>query len=246
MNKWIVGLTKYMYNEIINKLNCILIENQRDYNRYKDYLDVVIAPSQGANGPFIKYKKNKPKLKYTLVFDPWLYKNYRQRYIFENRFSYVLVGYYYPAIYHFKRVPVSRMVHFPWAVPDDFVIKDPIKPLTQNYILVFGESRSDVYDTRNCTNRYYFVKSYSRSGAYKVVTGFDYIKWLGQFDAIIAATSLNVKYRHVVAKYFEVPASGALLFAQEAEDLDIIGFKDNKNGIIFNKENFKDKVEQHL
>ncbi|NVM05309.1 MAG: glycosyltransferase family 1 protein [Candidatus Helarchaeota archaeon] len=245
-NKWIVGLTKYLINTIIRELTCILIENQHDYNHYKDYLDVIIALEPGFCGPFIKYEKGKPKLKYVITYDPWVDTNVKQRYFLEASFSFILVGYYNPALFHFKNISKEKIIHFPWAIPDNFINKKQIKTPTQDYIMVFGESRTNVYETRNWCKKFDFVKSHSRSGAYKVVTGLDYFNWLAEFNAIIAATSLKPKFRHTVAKYFEIPASGALLFAQEAEDLALLGFKDNENCIIFNKENFKQKVYDYL
>ena len=47
-------------------------------------------------------------------------------------------------------------------------------------------------------------------------------------------------------KYFETVAAGALLIGQYCQDLELLGFQDGYNCIIFNKENFKKKVKKYL
>jgi spore maturation protein CgeB len=47
-------------------------------------------------------------------------------------------------------------------------------------------------------------------------------------------------------KYFEIPATGALLFAQETDDLNRLGFKDMDNCVVFNRRNFVKKVQDYL
>ncbi len=245
-NKWLAGITSYKHNRIIKNLNCIVLENQQDYNKYKEDLDVIIAPEPGYCGPFIKYQKRKPKLKYIELSDPHLDTELRQDYILENNFSFILAIYYSPTLFHFKKIPKKRIISFPRSIPDEFIYKGPIRTPTQNYIMVFGQTRDAIYETRKWCKKFDFVKTFPHSSINKILTDSEYFKWLQEFDAIIAAGSLDPKYKLVMPKYFEVPASGSLLFAQEADDLPLLGFKNNNNCIIFNKENFKKQAYDYL
>ncbi|MHA1342109.1 MAG: glycosyltransferase [Promethearchaeota archaeon] len=246
INKWLAGITRYYINGIIQDFNCIIIENQKSYNKYKEELDVIIAYEPGYGCPFIKYQRGKPDLKYIQFSDPHLDVTERLKYILNNDFSYLLVIYYNPTIYHFKNFPKEKIVHFPWAIPEIFINKGPIKNSNQDKIMIFGQTHEKIYETRRWCEKFKFVDSMPYSAINKVLNDIEYFRWLQNFDAIIAAGSLNPKYRLVMVKYFEIAASGALLFAQEAEDLDLLGFKDFQNCIIFNKKNFEKKAQDFL
>ncbi len=92
-----------------------------------------------------------------------------------------------------------------------------------------------------------FVESAENSGVEnKMMTDEEYFIWLSKLDAAIAAGSLDKKYRLTLPKYFEILSAGSLLFAQETDDLYLLGFKDNENCIVFNRENFELKVRNYL
>ncbi|MFX0134335.1 MAG: glycosyltransferase, partial [Candidatus Hodarchaeota archaeon] len=170
----------------------------------------------------------------------------KQKYILENNFSFILTSYYNPAVYHFEHILKEKLILFPWAIPDTFLYNGHIKTPTQDFLMIFGQFRSIIYETRNWCKKFNFVKTFHHSGEAKTLRGLEYFKWLRNFNAIIAATSLRPEYRHTIAKYFEIPASASLLFAQESDDLALLGFEDNKNCIIFNKKNFKQKAYDYL
>lgn len=246
-NRWVVAVTPYRMNAIIKELNCIIIQNQKDYERYKDDLNVIISTAVGWSAPYIKYEKRKPDLKYIIIGDPHHKADEKQRYFIENDFSYVLAHYYNPTIFHFRHIPKEKILHFSWSIPDEFINRKEIKMHNQDYILLFGATNDEAYETRIWCKNFNFVKSVSYSGVEnKVMIGRAYFDWLQQFDAATAAGSLNPRYRLVMPKYFEIASVGSLLFAQEAEDLELLDFKDNENCIVFNNENFEEKARAYL
>ncbi len=68
----------------------------------------------------------------------------------------------------------------------------------------------------------------------------DYIASLTQFRAAIAACEY-----YPVAKYFEIPLAGCVLFAQKCEDFDRLGFKHGENCVVVNRGNLN-KIVDHF
>ncbi|MFX1451706.1 MAG: glycosyltransferase [Promethearchaeota archaeon] len=246
-NKWLSAVTPYRINGIMNYFPSIVIETQKDYNKYKNKLDALITTEMGWSAPIIKYNKTKPPLKYIEMSDPQKYPRKREKYFYNNHFSYVLGYYYYPTLYHMKNLPKEFLLHFPWSVPDQFVNLNEIRSATQNYLMIFGAMNSEQYETRTWCKSFEFVRVSTNSGCRnKIFSDEDFFRWLINFDAMIAAGSLDPKYQLVVPKYFEIASVGSLLFAQEAKDLPLLGFKDNKNCITFNKANFEENAKEYL
>jgi hypothetical protein len=67
-----------------------------------------------------------------------------------------------------------------------------------------------------------------------------YVAYLTQFRAGIAACEY-----YPVAKYFEIPLAGCVLFAQRCEDFDRLGFENGRNCIIVDKKNLN-KFSEHF
>ncbi len=246
-NRWVAAVTSYRINAMIKELNIIIIQNQKDYDKYKNDLDVIIAGEPGWGAPHIKYVKNKPRLKYASMSDPHSKIVEWQNYFLENDFSYTLAYYYNPTIFHLRKIPKHKIIHWTWAIPDQFINEKEVRIRNQNYILIFGATNGEAYETRNWCKSFNFVQTMNYSGVEnKVLTDREYFGWIKQFDAVIAAGSLHRKYRLVVPKYFEIASAGGLLFAQEAEDLKLLGFEDKKNCIIFNKKNFEVQARTYL
>jgi len=53
-------------------------------------------------------------------------------------------------------------------------------------------------------------------------------------------------YDYTLAKYFEIPACGALLFGQPTADLPALGFEDGVNFVAVTPEDFREKMEHYL
>ena len=67
-----------------------------------------------------------------------------------------------------------------------------------------------------------------------------YVAHLTQFRAAIAACEY-----YPVAKYFEIPLAGCVLFAQKCEDFERLGFKHGENCVVVNKNNLN-KIVSHF
>jgi len=69
----------------------------------------------------------------------------------------------------------------------------------------------------------------------EIKVGEDYVKELHKYFCGVATPSI---LDYIVAKYFEIPATGSLLLAKHSPDLDKIGFIENKHYIKIDKDNF--------
>ncbi len=61
-----------------------------------------------------------------------------------------------------------------------------------------------------------------------------------------AAFTCCSSMKYTLMKYFEIPASGALLFAEETEDLSGLGYIDGVNYIQVSEDNFSEKFEYYF
>ena len=71
----------------------------------------------------------------------------------------------------------------------------------------------------------------------------DYPSYLSKYCASIAAATF-----YPVIKYFEIPAAGCLTFMEvtEKNDCKILGFKDGKNAIFINEDNYEEKFLEFI
>jgi hypothetical protein len=251
LDQFTCATTPYLIRGIIQRFNCELITNQKEYDELYDKVDVLLSLEPQFGAPVIKWKrglfrKKRKVLSYVMYSDPHALK-WRERYFLENGISFVLALYYAPTRYHFKKIPDDLIVHFPWSVPDQFISIDPLISRNQDTICCFGGAKSDAYELRNWCRGFPFVHASSNSGVEnKQYANEDYFTWLRGYDAIIAAGSDAPQYKLTTPKYFEIPASGALLFGQETEDLDRLGFRHMKNCVVFQRDTFEEMAREYL
>lgn len=69
----------------------------------------------------------------------------------------------------------------------------------------------------------------------------DYLKMVSYFKAGVAACEY-----YPVAKYFEIPLAGCVLFAQKCEDFDRLGFVHGENCVVVNKGNLNKLIPHFL
>ena len=69
------------------------------------------------------------------------------------------------------------------------------------------------------------------------VRGSDYGELLSKYAGALALTEF-----YPVPKYFEIPLAGCVCFAQYHREYEELGFKDYKNCIYVNKDNFKERI----
>jgi len=252
-NQWCSATTFYLVEAIKSRFEYVYIQSQSDYEENLGSVDILISMEPGWASPVLELTRTsglREKLSgipsYIFYSDPHSGK-WREDYFLNNGLDYVLTFYNGPIRYHFRKIPPNKLVHFPWSVPDQWVGNSPIRFNGQSKICCFGGSKSDAYVVRNWCRTFDFVESFANSGVEnKIMTDDEYIDWLSQKDAAIAAGSDSVKYRLTVPKYFEIPAAGCLVFAQHTDDLGLLGFKHNENCIIFDRSNFKELAKEYL
>jgi len=252
-NRWCSATTYHLVEEIKRRFQCVYIETQQEYEKCLGDLDVLLSMEPGWAAPQLKFVRT-PELQakldripsYILYSDPHA-NQWRQEYFLSNRLDYVLSYYRAPFLHHFRKIPRDRMIHFPWAIPDDWISQDPIRFRGQKDIACFGASQGPAYAVRNWCRGFPFVTSTANSGVEnKLMTDLEYVDWLRARDAVIAAGSDAPEYRLTVPKYFEIAAAGALLLAQETDDLECLGFRHMENCVIFNRLNFEALARQYL
>ena len=252
-NRWVSATTYHLVEELKRCFQCVYIENQQDYEKCLGDLDGLLSMEPGWAAPRLEFART-PELQakldaipsYVLYSDPHA-NQWRQEYFLSNRLDYVLSYYRVPFLRHFRKIPPDRMIHFPWAIPDDWIPQDPIRFSGRKDIACFGASQGPAYAVRNWCRGFPFVTSTANSGVEnKLMSDLEYVAWLRGHDAAIAAGSDTPQYRLTVPKYFEIAAAGALLFAQETDDLECLGFRHMENCVIFNRSNFEALARQYL
>lgn len=246
-NRWVCAQSPYLVDAIIKEFNPVVISSQLMYEFHKRKLKYIISFEPGWAAPKITYDTSQGHTIGVFASDPHNKTSWFQQYVYNNNIRYVFSMYYYPFIYHFPHFDLNRLLHVPWAIPDDFVVdRESINCVGQNKLHIFGAALGEAYETRNWCRQFSFVENHDHSGVEnKILSDAEYFQWGRQFDAVIAAGSSATKYQLVTPKYFEIPAAGSLLFAQECRDLELLGFDDN-NCIIFDKTNFEEKAMEYL
>jgi len=144
----------------------------------------------------------------------------------------------------------KKVVWIPHSASPDFML--PYNRSPENSILLSG-AISVHYPLRQQMRALYEHGSYpiayhQHPGYY---TGYDYESdprvgggYAQTINAYRAAFADSLIYRYVVAKYFEIPATGALLFADDAvrEPLRQLGFIENRHYLPVSKENLEERI----
>jgi hypothetical protein len=148
----------------------------------------------------------------------------------------------------------KKVVWIPHSASPDFML--PYNPSPENSILLSG-----------AIGRYYPLRQQMRvlreQGSYSIAyhqhpgyyTGYDYESdqciggaYAKRINSYRAAFTDSAIYRYVVAKYFEIPATGALLFADDAVrgPLQELGFIENRHYVPLSKENLEEQIQYVL
>lgn len=245
-NKWVSVFSPYFVNRFIEEFDPIIISSQLEYEIHKNKLNSILSMEPGWAAPKINYDKSLQQKKGFLLSDPHSKTTWLEKYVEKNDIDFVFSFYKSPFFYHFPNFPKEKFVHFPWAVPDEFIINDEVTYKNQQKVMAFGGKNSAAYDVRNWVRNQPRVESFDNSGVEnKVLSDADFYKWLSGFDAIVAAGSSDPKYDLVTPKYFEIASSGALLIGQKCKDLETLGFNSD-NMLVFDKTNFNSLVEEYL
>ncbi|MEP6819845.1 MAG: glycosyltransferase [bacterium] len=146
----------------------------------------------------------------------------------------------------------KRVVWIPHSASPDFML--PYNPGPENSILLSG-----------AMSRYYPLRQKMKAlqGAYSIAchehpgyfTGYDYENdqnigrgYAKTINRYRAAFTDSLIFGYVVAKYFEIPATGALLLAEDAVSgpLRELGFIENRHYVPVSKENLEERIQYVL
>lgn len=167
--------------------------------------------------------------------------------IIEN-FDFIFSTYAYTFDKFYNIPGKEKLIWFPHSINDNFKTEFNPKPLQR--ILLTGCIEKSTYPFR------FFVSGLSSkypidilpSLSYKKQNhqyiGHQYIKYMSRYLASITCCS-NEKTPYIVSKFFEIPASGALLLAYDEhvkEPLKELGFIDGENYLSANRDNIIEKI----
>lgn len=246
-DKWVSAYSPYLIRALIKEFDPIIITDIFTYKLFKNRLDYILSMEPGWAAPFIKFDSHAHKKVIVFVSDPHKKVDWLEEYVESSNINFILSYYDRPFWFHFPNFDRDKFIHFPWSVPDQFIISETdLENKREKGLHLFGGVKSDAYELRRWCKSFDFVNGHSNSGVEnKVYNNADFYMSNRNYDSIIAAGSLSPKYQLVTPKYFEIPAAGALLFAQNCEDLHELGFNES-NCVIFNKEDFIEKAQDYL
>lgn len=251
LDKSVCALTPQLIQALCRAFDTRILYDQRQFDRLCRQVDCIISFEPKWAAPVLKWRRAglhrpPPCPCYVMMSDPHS-NGWRQSYFLRERLDYLLALYDAPTRRHFTRIPAERIVHFPWAIPDEWIGDEPIVYRGQREITIFGAARDPAYELRNWCREQPGVASYANSGVENKVLGDrEFFAWLSGFDAVIAAGSEDPTYRLTTPKYFETAAAGSLLFAQATDDLERLGFVDGENCIVFTQDTFTERAREYL
>lgn len=243
--KWQVVSQSDLWHGFVKENNCLICGSFVSYwlfGRHKKYA-VSLEPKY--NAPIIKFSKLHEKT-FTFISDSHS-KAWLPKYIKNKNITDILTPYKKTLLYtgFYKPLNEARVHSLPWCVADRLLDNVKIQLRSSN-ILGFGQAGSVVYDLRTWAFETGVLTSFNYAGSgNKKFSGDAYYEWLSTFDACVVAMSTQKLFSYTVAKFFEVPSQGLLLFGFKTEDLEDFGFIDGENYISVSKLNFFNKINKY-
>lgn len=170
-----------------------------------------------------------------------------------RKFDLIFSTYAYVFKKFYPESPFSRVRWVPHNVTDTFKVSFNKKPDNVK-ILVSGALNKEIYPARVKMSEYdkkYGVETLRIQGYKRKIHniyGHNYIKHLSNYLAVFCCCSIE-DTPYIVAKFFEIPASGALLIAYDKyvkNELTHLGFKDGDNYISTTIEGMEDTIKYVL
>ncbi|WP_123620076.1 glycosyltransferase [Halorubrum sp. CSM-61] len=246
---WTAAWYPFFVKRFVERFDAQIVTSQRSYDRKSDNLEYLFAfGSRNKKGPTLKYDTDLDQTVLLFVSDPHNRSEFLEHYIKDNEIDRVVSPYYYPVLHHLPGLEEERLEHFPWPVPEKFVV-DPtdIEYRDDDVLRVSGAGGSEAYELRDWVREQPMVDGYQNSGTQnKVMSNEEYYEWLRNFDCQVAAGSLKDNWQYVVPKYYEIAAGGSLLFAQYCRDLERVGFDESNSVIFHSRDDFTQKAKAYL
>lgn len=243
-NKSQVASQRILVNEIVNQVRPLVIHSFIGYILFSRNCKYVFCHEMGWSAPFIVFRSSKKKV--LLFMSDMHNKFWLPKYLSMSNVYKILTPYKstIPYISFLDSVDDSIFISFPWSIPDEWMGSVIVEKPSNNNVSIFGAmGHSDAYEFRRWIASQSIVdKSYNFGGSENYIYKENaYFEWLQSMDAIIVATGNGI-YNCSVAKLIEVPASGALMFASKTHDFGELGFEDNINCIVIDKNNFQERI----
>lgn len=169
-----------------------------------------------------------------------------------SNFDYIFSTYAYTFSRFYPKTDINKVIWYPHNINNKFKVELNDNPI--NKILLSGamtvhypfrnhmKTLVDKYPIDQLEKLNYF------KGANHEFYGINYIKYLNKYLVAFTCCS-RPRTPYLVNKFFEIPASGALLMAYDElvkEPLKKLGFIDNVNYISVNESNVKEKIDYVL
>ncbi len=264
-NKWendILRSFYYLINILIKSYGFTLVDLS-DFE-IGSYLELILSKYQNIeyilvienhdnvliNHIFLDFFKNDIK-KYIFADDIHKFKESKNNDYYEN-FNKIFVTYYEPFLNMYPNINKEKVVWCPHGYTNDYLInynENPtnkillsgamglLYPLRKQMLKLFnGECKEYINYLRHPK---YLKFDYNSEQKYKI--GKSYAQILNNH---LCCFTDCLTYGFVVSKYFEIPASGSLLLAENPsrDKLDKLGFVNNINYIECNKDNLIEKI----
>jgi hypothetical protein len=248
-NGWI---TKYFtddWDKNLENYDIILVWSIQEINEYrhfkKDCLCKLINLQNQYNYRILDYIED---IQHTNNFYNITHEFYK-RYFDCNSKNYI-VGRYRNALS--KNFPKCNIYTIPYSIENTMIPEFNQTPI--NELLLTGCINDKNYPLRHkifTLRDTYPIYVLNHPGYRQLRHNYICKLYFGKINEYIASVSTcaSSNFNYIVAKYFEIPASGALLFAYVdpvIEDLTKYGFKDMVNMVTFNNDNLTKKIEYIL
>lgn len=244
--KWQVVSQAELWYRFVKEENVLICGSFISYYLFGRQKDYVISLEPKYNAPLIRFTEKHKKV---LIFISDSHsKIWLSKYIINNNITHILTPYRKTLIHtgYFKPLSELNIYSFPWCVSDHLLDDINIESRDKR-VLGFGQIGGDVYDLRAWSFNSGLLTAFNYAGSgYKKFSGDAYYKWVRGYDACVVAMSSHKLYNYTVAKYFEIPSQGVLLFAFKSDDLEEFGFKENINYISLTKDNFEYEIKSYM
>jgi hypothetical protein len=243
-----VGLAD-LIDRLVRDAGAVVVRSRLGYRLRSRRARRVVSLEPIAAAPAVRFARHHTSV--VLVADTWD-KTWMARHLARSRATWFVTPYRWwvdrlPAL---RRTNPSRWLLFPWWVPDRFVADRAARTVLAPDVAVVG-ALGPMYDLRSWVAAHPLVAtthhaSAHEAGAVRLDHG-GYFALLASHAAHVVAFSEAEDMRVPVAKYVEVPASGALLIGARAHHLEEMGFRDGEDCILFEgREDFAAKVGAFL
>lgn len=247
-NKWQVAGQYYFYRDYINEFKPIIVSSIVGkilfFRKNKIYFSA--EPKYAA--PPLGFPVDSMNM--VFISDPWSKPDWLPNYYLSKNINFIFTPYrkMFLNTPGLEMINSTKVISFPWSVPDEFISRG--LSVHNNSINIFGALKnSDFYNLRVALSNHPLVsKSFNFGGSEnKAYSLNEYYSWLGGFSCCIAVVSDDDYYSFPVAKYFEIPAAGVLLFCYKNNELEELGFKHKENCIIFDSfESFEVEARNYI